>query len=208
MYFGVTNLKLPMKYILFLFCLVEFSTVFSTESPVAQKPRTLHEQFNGLKTDVEIVNGYRMIKVYTLDQFWKIVEDSMRIQKAAKNILLIQVSNLKKDIQEFKASLEKSEKSKEELIAGVDNLIVFGKPFSKAGFISVVSIMLLGLVVLSGILFSIGQVSLYTARELRKLNESLYEEFDTYKRKTVEKEIKLSRELQNYRNKLAELKMV
>jgi len=93
------------------------------------------------------------------------------------------------------------------LKAGVDSLIVFGKPYSKAGFIMVVSLVMLGLVVGAGILFSISKVAAHTARELRKLNESLYQEFDTYKRHAVEKEIKLSRELQNHRNKLAELKM-
>jgi hypothetical protein len=66
---------------------------------------------------------------------------------------------------------------------------------------------MVGLLVLVGILFSVSRVSMYTTRELRKLNESVNKEFDTYKRNSVEKEIKLSRELQNHRNKLAEMKM-
>jgi hypothetical protein len=117
------------------------------------------------------------------------------------------IAQHKKEAEALQLSLNKIEKEKEGLQAGVDNIIVFGKPYSKAGFITVVSIVGAGLLVLCGVLFSIGRVSLYTTRELRKLNENMYQEFDTYKRNAVEKEIKLSRELQNHRNKLAELKL-
>src|SRR6185436_16129871 len=112
----------------------------------------------------------------------------------------------KTEIAGLNSSLKKTEKEKQELEARVDGMIVFGKVFPKAGVISVSLIVIAGLLVLAGFLFTVSRVSFYTTRELRKLNENIYQEFDTYKRNAVEKDIKLSRELQNYRNRLSELK--
>jgi len=94
------------------------------------------------------------------------------------------------------------------LVTGVESIVVFGKPYSKAGFVTVVSFVTVGLLVLMGVLFSVSRISYKATRELKKMNESLNQEFDRYKHNAIEKEIKISRELQNYRNKLAELKMV
>lgn len=205
------NLKvMAMKYTLLTLMLVAFCLqVFGLNetAPPNSAPLTLQQQYKNLKTDLEIIDGYRMIKMFTMDRFWTIVEDSLQVQEKKIQESAALIAKQKKEATSLQASLKKIENEKENLKAGVDNLIVFGKPFSKAGFITVASFVTLGLLVLCGILFSISRVSLYTTREMRKLNESLYQEFDTYKRHAVEKEIKLSRELQNHRNKLAELKM-
>lgn len=199
-----------MKYIVLALLLVASASpafCLNEITPKGPVPNTLQQQYKNLKSDLEIIDGYRMIKMYTMDKFWAVVEDSLLTQKSKLKESTTLIAKQKEDMHALNVSRNKIEKEKEALAEGVDNLIVFGKPFSKAGFITIVSFVMLGLVVLVGILFSIGRVSYYTTRELRKLNESLYQEFDTYKRNAVEKEIKLSRELQNHRNKLAELKM-
>jgi hypothetical protein len=199
-----------MKRIVLVLLLVAYSvSAFSLSEalPVAPAPHTLQQQYKNLKADLEIINGFRMIKMFTMDRFWVTVEDSLQVQKAKLRELAALIARQQKEMQALTMSLSKIEKENQALTTGVDNLIIFGKAYSKSGFIVVVSFVMLGLAVLAGILFSIGRVSLYTTRELRKLNESMYQEFDTYKRNAVEKEIKLSRELQNHRNKLAELKM-
>ncbi len=199
-----------MKYIFLALLLTASSTpAFSLSQaiPAGPVPNTLQQQYKNLKADLEIVDGFRMIKMYTMDKFWNTVEDSLLAHKSRLNESVTLIAKQQKDMQALTVSLSKIEKEKQALTARVDNLIIFGKLYSKAGFIVVVSFGMLGLAVLAGILFSISRVSLYTSRELRKLNESMYQEFDTYKRNAVEKEIKLSRELQNHRNKLAELKM-
>lgn len=199
-----------MKYIfLGLLLIVNSSPIFCLNeiTPIGPVPNTLQQQYKNLKTDLEIVDGFRIIKMYTMDRFWIIVEDSLRMQKSKLRESATLIAKQKQDIHGLNTSLRRVENEKHSLTAGVDSLIVFGKPYSKAGFMIAVSFVMLGLAVLAGILFSISRVSLYTTHELRKLNESMYQEFDIYKRNAVEKEIKLARELQNYRNKLAELKM-
>lgn len=198
-----------MKYTFLAFLLIAlYSPAFCLNETTPPVPNTLQQQYKNLKGDLEIIDGYRMIKMFTMDKFWTIVEDSLLAQKSKLKETAALIAKQKEEMSILNVSLNKTEKEKQALTTGVDNLIVFGKPYSKAGFIAVASFVMLGLAVLAGILFSIGRVSYYTTRELRKLNESLYQEFDTYKRNAVEKEIKLSRELQNYRNRVAELRNV
>lgn len=176
-----------------------------TEKVVTQV--SLQEQYKALKSELEVIDGVRMIKVYEMDRVWKVVIDSMQEQKSKVRELAGKIEGQQKEILALNNSIKKLESEKETLAARVDNILVFGKAYSKAGFVIVISFVILGLLVLTGILFAVGRTALNTSRELRKLNENLYQEFDTYKRHAVEKEIKISRELQNHRNKLAELKM-
>jgi protein-S-isoprenylcysteine O-methyltransferase Ste14 len=106
----------------------------------------------------------------------------------------------------LKASLDQSNKEKAALSEAVDGIRIFGTMYSKAWFVSVTGIVGAGLVVLSVMLFLMYRVAFGTSQESRKLNEALYKEFDDYKHQAVEKHIKLSRELQDYRNRLADLK--
>jgi DNA-binding protein H-NS len=199
-----------MKYALFfvglLMCFVAFCN--DENSGVSPAQRSLQEQYNLLKANQEIIDGYRMMKMYVMDQFWKTVQDSLQLQNNVRKESQSHSASQAKEIENLIASLVKTEKSKEELVLRVENIVVFGKPFAKAGFITVVSFVMLGLVVLAVMLFIVNKASFITTRELRKLNESMYQEFEVYKHQAVERQIKLSRELQDYRNRLAELKSV
>lgn len=198
--------SIPTILMLLLICTAAFG--LNEGAPKSNVPAgTLPQQYKNLKADLEIIDGYRMIKMYTMDRFWTVVEDSLLTQKSKYKESIAVIAKQKTEIAGLNSSLKKVEGEKQELVAGVESIIVFGKSFSKAAVVSVSTIVIIGLLVLAGFLFSLSRVSFYTTRELRKLNESIYQEFDTYKRNAVEKEIKLSRELQNYRNKFAEAKM-
>jgi len=197
-----------MKYVLSLICLLTFQAAFSNteKAEPSQGKQTLQEQYIGLKSEQEVIEGYRMVKLYVMDQFWKTVQDSLQTQRASVRAAASRSIAQAKEIELLKTSLSKVEKSKEALIVGVDNLVVLGKSYPKAGFVTVVSFVFLGLLVLSVLLFIASRASYITSRELRKLNESIYHEFELYKHQAVEKQIKISRELQDYRNRMTDLK--
>lgn len=176
-------------------------------APQSTAPANLTSQYKNLKEDLDVINGFRMIKMYTMDRFWTVVEDSLRAKKSIYQESVSVIAKQKAEIAGLNSSLVKVEKEKRDLEAGVENVLVFGQPFPKASVISVTLIIVTALLVLVVFLFVAGRISYYTTRELRKLNESLYQEFDNYKRNAVEKEIKILRELQNYRNKLTEAKL-
>lgn len=184
-------------------------SLFAQQAEIVQPSKnSLQDQYKNLKTDLEVINGFRMIKMYTMDRFWNVVMDSLKAEQVKSAQATSTITARQKDITGLLSTIKKLESEKQELVTRVDNLIVFGKPLAKAGVVSVASFVFLGLIALCVILFVVSRTSYNTSRELRKLNESMYQEFDTYKRHAVEKEIKLSRELQNHRNKLAELKVL
>lgn len=191
--------------VLTLFCTAAFG--LNDGTPQSASPATLTQQYKNLKEDLEVINGFRMIKMFTMDRFWTVVEDSLRAKKAMYKESTAVISKQQAEIAGLNASLQKIEKEKQDLASGVDNILVFGSSFPKASVITLSIVIISGLLVLVGFLFVAGRVSYFTTRELRKLNENLYQEFDNYKRNAVEKEIKISRELQNYRNKFTEAKM-
>src|SRR5688572_17667849 len=149
--------------VLMLLCGTAFG---QNETPKTSIPQnaTLPQQYKNLKSDLEIVDGYRMIKMYTMDRFWTIVEDSLRKQKVKNNESVAVITKQRAEIQALNASLLKTENEKQSLTAGVDNMIVFGKTFPKTAVISVSTIVVIGLLVLSGLLFSISRVSFFTSR--------------------------------------------
>lgn len=197
-----------MKSKILIILLLALSTHSFSNEAIPPSGSSLHDQYKYLKSDLEIIDGYRMIKMYTMDKFWTVVTDSLTTQKLKLRESAALLAKLQQEIKTLEGSVTTIKTENQELQAGVDSILLFGRTFSKAGVISGFLLVILGLAIVSGILFSIGRVSIHTARELRKLNENLYQEFDTYKRHAVEKEIKLSRELQNHRNKLVELKAI
>jgi hypothetical protein len=114
--------------------------------------------------------------------------------------------NQRLEMDHLKTSLQQVEGEKSSLAGAVNNILFLGKPVSKASYITGSSIALLLLIVLAGILFMMYRVAYSTAHTIRLSNEALAKEFENYKHLAVEKQIKLSRELQNYRNRMAELK--
>jgi len=57
------------------------------------------------------------------------------------------------------------------------------------------------------VLFVISKMAFKSARDSKKLSDEVYKEFEDYKHLAVEKSIKLSRELQSMKNRMAELKI-
>src|SRR6478609_7424013 len=121
-----------MKYaFLTLLLLACFSQAFSLNDAPAgtQVPNTLGQQYKNLKSDLEIINGFRMVKMYTMDRFWTTVEDSLQGQRVKLADLATQIAKQKQNIAALNASLTKIENEKQSLSAGVDNVIIFGKPY-------------------------------------------------------------------------------
>lgn len=197
-----------MRYTLFLLLLIAFNApAFAPNDPPSSGPGTLQEQYRDLKSDLDVINGFRMVKLYTMDKFWNVVTDTLQNRQAKIRESAVIIARQQQEAQALNAALATTQKEKEELQSGVENLAVLGMLFSKSGFVRFITFVIVALLVLAGVLFWLGRVSRGTTSELRKLNESIYQEFDAYKRHAVEKEIKLSRELQNHRNRLAELKI-
>lgn len=192
--------------LLFLICLM--STSFGQAiQPTPAEPETLRQQYATLKSDLEVINGFRMVKLFEMDQLWRVVEDSLKAKRTAINQGLAIANQQAKEIGNLKAQVAKAEREKQELTSQVTNLTVYGMSFSKTGFVVFTTCLVVGLLVLAGILFTISKIAFKASSESKKVSDAVYKEFEDYKHVAVEKSIKLSRELQSLKNRMAELKI-
>lgn len=198
-----------MRSCVVLICLVAFfsSSFAQNPQPVPTGTQTLRQQYATLKSDLDVINGFRMVKLYEMDQLWRVVEDSLKTKRAAISQGLALARQQAAEIDNLKAQVAKTESEKQELVSGVANINVFGMSFSKGGFVAFVTCLVIGLIILSGVLFVIGRMAFKASRESKKVSDEVYKEFEDYKHQAVEKNIKLSRELQSLKNRMAELKI-
>jgi len=194
-----------MKYLLLLCGL--FCSGIALAEDVQPASTSLPAQYKSLTSDCEVIDGYRMLKLYKMDAFWKVVMDSIALSNQKIDGLVLKQQDLEKTIKMMSAKLETSEKARNEVTEQIDNLVVFGKQYPKAGFVSITFIVIAGLSVLTVVLFLASKATFKRSKELKLVNDALHNEFEQYKHQSVEKQIKLSRELQDYRNRLAELKV-
>ncbi len=198
-----------MRSCVVLLCLVAFFSVSfaQTPQPVPTGPQTLRQQYATLKSDLDVINGFRMVKLYDMDQLWRIVEDSLKTKRAAINQGLAVAKQQASEIDQLKAQVVKIESEKQELVSGVANINVFGMSFTKGGFVTFATSLVVGLILLAVALFVINKMAYKASRDSKKVSDELYKEFEDYKHVAVEKNIKLSRELQSLKNRMAELKI-
>lgn len=192
-----------------LLCLVAFVTVSIAQNPQPEPvgPQSLRQQYAHMKSDLDVINGFRMVKLYEMDQLWRVVEDSLKVKRAAINRGELLVKTQAAEIDSLKQQVARAENAKQELVSNVANINAYGMTFSKEGFVTFVTTVIVGLLVLAAALFVISRMAFKSSRESKKVSDDLYKEFEDYKHVAVEKNIKLSRELQSLKNRMAELKI-
>ena len=158
-----------------------------------------------MKNKSQNYQEYKVIKEHILDGMWKIIQDSLDQKQASIRQARLEASNLNKELDENKAALKAKEESMQDVLYASTHITVLGIDFDKGFFAGMVGIvfLLLGLVI---------AVIYYTMKMMRKnlaekveLMNSISAEYEDYKRRAMDKQTKLSRELQNERNKLQEL---
>lgn len=196
-----------MKHLLTLFCLAGIISVSVAQDPAVAQAPSLRQQYAGVKSNQEVINGFRMVKLYDMDQLWRVIEDSLRTNRAAIQEGKTIIARHEAEINELKASVAKIDGEKQALVSGVDNITVLGKPYAKTGFVTFVTCIIIALAFGCIALFIFGKIAYKSSSDSKKAHEDLYKEFEDYKHLAVEKNIKLSRELQSLKNRMAELKI-
>lgn len=170
----------------------------------SQRP-PLSSDFQQLKSKAQTFKDYKVIKETTLNIFWKSVEDTLlhnaqEIKKAKSEI-----ASLKYQAVQGKAEVQKREEAVAEIVFDSTHITFLGISFHKATFKSGVVILLASLAGLLGMAIIRMIFQHHSLKEKSETLRLLNSEFEEYKHRAVEKQMKLSRELQNERNKLMEV---
>lgn len=191
-----------------IFCLLATQSLMAQASveAVNEKDVLLRERFSIMKAKSQTYGEYKVIKEVVLDGVWKIIQDSLRKNKTQLNEAQAKIAGLQKEV----AAAKDQSKQKEEAVAGIihdsTHINVIGIDVNKKAFLSFIGIVFVGLLLLLGLVSGRLKLMYSSLKEKIESLNIINKEYDDFKHKALEKQIKLSRELQNERNKLQELR--
>lgn len=162
---------------------------------------TIDENFSELITSSNNFKGY---KVVDSEQLTKLQElTSRRIEELKAEITASDESarQLEKEMLQLEAQLADLENQLQEVTSEKDSIAFLGMPFEKATYKNIMW-GIVGFLVLALILFVVKfQRSHVHTKEARKNLGELEKEFEAYRAKSLEKEQRLGRLLQDEKNK-------
>lgn len=192
---------------LLLICVLSGVGIFAQTAADALKNdnQTLRERYLLMKTKSQNYQEYKVIKENILDGMWKIVLDSSAAKQAAINASKAEIGKLQAELTKNIDALKAKEDSMQDIVHASTHITVLGISFDKGFFAGMMGVILLlaGLAI-AGVIYSM-KVLRRNLTEKEDLANTISAEYEEYKRKAMDKQTKLSRELQNERNKLQEL---
>ncbi len=171
-----------------------------------QKDLSLKDRYATMKNNSQTFQDYKVIKEYILDGVWKIYLDSVAAQRESLRSAEAKIETLEGEVAEVKKQMTDQQADMEDITFASTHISVLGVSFHKTAFLLLVAAVV-GVLVF-GCLTLLARMRLMTV-SIREKTESFSElnhEYEEYKRKSMEKQTKLARELQNERNKLMELR--
>lgn len=169
-------------------------------------PKNVVEQYDQvIESSGNYNNGakrYKVIERPKLDRYRKQLSDSVTNLKSKISTLNTRIEDQASEISTLNTNLSSTQKNLENTNLEKDSMNFFGSQMSKGSYQTmmwtIAGVLLLGLLLF---IFRFKNSNTLTHQAKRKLAE-LELDFDDYKRKALEKEQKLGRQLQDERNKL------
>jgi hypothetical protein len=163
---------------------------------------SLKERFLYIKSKSQSYGAYKVVKETTLDGVWKIAQDTIAAKEASIQRAQQNINKLKGELANSMQALKDKEKSMEQIQHASTHINVIGIDFNKGTFITTVAIIIASLLVLLGLFFGRMKLQSNSLSERNLAVSALTHEFEEYKQRAMERQTKLSRELQDERNKL------
>ncbi len=186
---------------------LSFNDAFA-QSPSTQTPSTLREQFVFLKEESNTYKDKKIIRETELNRFWTNVRDSLSQVHQQLALTKSNINARKAEIDTLNAKLESQREMVEESEHASTHISVMGIDVLKNNFLSFfwITASVLTLLLL-GALYQYRNSKMVTSKTQYNLR-AIQRELEDFRKKSLEKERKLRRELQTERNRVEELKLV
>ncbi len=167
----------------------------------ASRTLTVKDRYLLMKSKSQSFKDYKVIKETVLDGVWKITQDSLHAKQGSITQAKESLKKLNILLQQAETSIKAKEESLAEVVHAGTHITLLGMDVLKSVFITITFSIMAGLIFFAGIL--IGRLKMIHINLSEKAGslDSTQREFEEYKRKAMEKQTKLSRELQDERNK-------
>ena len=178
------------------------------QSPTTQAPSTLREQFDYLKEESNTYENKKIVRINDLNRFWTNVRDSISQVHQQLALTKSNINARKAEIDTLNAKLESQREMVEESEHASTHISVMGIDILKNNFLSFfwITASVLTLLLL-GALYQYRNSKMVTSKTQYNLR-AIQRELEDFRKKSLEKERKLRRELQTERNRVEELKLV
>lgn len=196
--------KLPIAILSFVFCLLSFH-VSTAQQGENNQNQTLNQQYNSLIENSETFNDYKVIKRNKLTDFWEVVNDSITLVNKSRREANTTIETKKNQIQELNSVIQQKD---QELATGQEEkstLIVLGVKTNKSSYAIISIIIPFVLLIIIGFLAVKSRIDSQTTKSAKQHLSSIEKEYEDYKKRALDNQVKLNRELQTERNKLLEL---
>jgi hypothetical protein len=163
----------------------------------------LQDRYAVMKDKAETFNDYKVIKSSILDGVWRITMDSIQKEKAALKKANATIISMRDEVAKAEEKVKRADVSVAESEYERTHLAVLGMSMNKALFVTMMFVLVGGLTI--GLLTILASLRVLR-RSVREKDLTIYgltSEFDEFRKKSLQKEMKISRELQDERNKLA-----
>ena len=164
---------------------------------------TLRERFTIMKTKSQNYREYKVIKESVLDGVWKIIRDSIAAKDAAIRKAKQDIAALNGQLGGVQNNLKQKEASMTEILYDSTHITVLGISLEKGTFVTIIAVILGALAFVMATVIGRMKMMTKTLQEKKLAVNMVTNEYEDYKRKAMDKQTKLSRELQDERNKLA-----
>jgi hypothetical protein len=162
---------------------------------------SLDDRYIMVKGQAQTYQDYKVIKEYALDGLWKIAKDSVNKAHDDLDVAKARISQLQNDVVAAKNNLQQKELSTAGIVYESTHISALGIPFTKGIFLGTVAVITGGLIVVLLVLLALLRMVRGNLKERAFTVDLLTKEFDEYKKKALDKETKILRQLQDERNR-------
>jgi hypothetical protein len=173
----------------------------SAQNPAQAIKPTLPNQLQSMVERAATQEDFRVIRNTALLQFQANLVDSLGRMRKEQTQQKTQLADLEVRLKKTEELLTQAEASYQEISTRRDSMSLLGLPVSKATYQSLMGVLIAVFAALAGFFYFRFRSRDGVTSRVEKLLQETQEEFDQYKKRAIEREQKLKRELQDELNK-------
>jgi hypothetical protein len=187
---------------LFILLISMSVATFAKDADAWKSEKNLNNQYSVFKENLNFWNGSYFLTESQLDEFYRALTDSITILD--KEILSNekQILTLQSDLNAKTKQIDETQVKLDESIKHQESISVLGLYINKTSYSFVMYMLILALAIVSGVVYLLFKRSNKVTKATKSEYRELKEEFELYKKSSMDRYTKINTELHNTRMKL------